>query len=216
MKKLLLLPFILLVFACSTDETDDSDSTSTTPKVETPVSDSDDSSSDTSTTNDDTPETWLEMYDGQVFMASLEQVDGPGFSCGSESSKSSRRYVSFYNSEQGETFLKKGGFSCNESFEDFSGIRCFLTKEKDYDGYIIEISNNDLEGFAYDLIYENEIYYRERYEINSDGILNMYSEWVVDGYEEELIWSLSPIDDKSWSEFTEFDGIVCDDEYDEE
>ena len=190
-----ILTAFLILYSCSAEEED------TTPQAET-------------TSQDDPPETWLEMYDGKVFIASLEQLDGPSFSCGSNNSQSSRKYVTFYNAGQGETFLKKGGFSCNDSFEDFSDIRCYNTKEKDYDGFILEITSNDLEGFSYNITYNSEVIYKERYEINSDGYLNLYSEYI--GEEEALVWSLSLIDDKSWSDYTEFDGIVCADSYQDE
>tara|TARA_B110000858_G_scaffold39236_1_gene44554 strand:- start:140 stop:742 length:603 start_codon:yes stop_codon:yes gene_type:complete len=189
-----ILTAFLILYSCSAEEED------TTPQAET-------------TSQDDPPETWLEMYDGKVFIASLEQLDSPSFSC-SNNSQSSRKYVTFYNAGQGETFLKKGGFSCNDSFEDFSDIRCYNTKEKDYDGFILEITSNDLEGFSYNITYNNEVIYKERYEINSDGYLNLYSEYI--GEEEALVWSLSLIDDKSWSDYTEFDGIVCADSYQDE
>ena len=189
-----ILTAFLILYSCSAEEED------TTPQAET-------------TSQDDPPETWLEMYDGKVFIASLEQLDSPSFSC-SNNSQSSRKYVTFYNAGQGETFLKKGGFSCNDSFEDFSEIDCWNTKEKDYDGFILEITSNDLEGFSYNITNNNEVIYKERYEINSDGYLNLYSEYI--GEEEALVWSLSLIDDKSWSDYTEFDGIVCADSYQDE
>jgi len=193
-----ILTAFLILYSCSAEEED------TTPQAET-------------TSQEDPPETWLEKYDGKVFIASLEQLDHPSFSCGSSTRQSSRKYVTFYNAGQGETFLKKGGFSCNDSFEDFSDIRCYNTKEKDYDGYTVEISSNDLENFSYNLIYNNEIYYKERYEVNSDNVLELYSNWVGEGDDVwRKIWSLSQIDDKSWSDFTEFNGIVCADDFQDE
>ena len=209
-----ILTAFLILYSCSAEEEDTTPQAETTSQDDTSTDSSSDSSSDTSTTTEDPPETWLEKYDGKVFIASLEQLDHPNFSCNSDNRQSSRKYVTFYNAGQGETFLKKGGFSCNDSFEDFSDIRCYNTKEKDYDGFILEITSNDLEGFSYNITNNNEVIYKERYEINSDGYLNLYSEYIAGG--EALVWSLSLIDDKSWSDYTEFDGIVCADSYQDE
>jgi len=65
--------------------------------------------------------------------------------------------------------------------------------------------------------FDNKIYYKERYEVNSDNVLELYSNWVGEGDDVwRKIWSLSQIDDKSWSDFTEFNGIVCADDFQDE